>query len=101
MGHMVADVVDDLTDGALPNVLKPYVGVDGTGEWMEHIESNWEMTNMVISNPIVGLRAGCVTMSMTFDLKHKGTGKRRRACRCGTSWRTTPRASLCTAATSL
>lgn len=73
--HMVSDVVDDLTDGALPSVLKPYVGVDGTGEWLEHVASMWEMSNMVIGNPIVGLRAGCVMTSMTFDVKHKGTGK--------------------------
>lgn len=73
--HMVPDVVDDLTDGALPSVLKPYVGFDGTGEWLEHVASTWEMSNMVIGSPIVGLRAGCVVTSMTFDVKHKGTGK--------------------------
>jgi len=73
--HLVPDCVDDLTDGALPSVLKPYVGIDGTGEWMEHMASTWDMSNLVIGTPIVGLKAGCVTTSMTFDVKHKGTGK--------------------------
>merc|ERR1711988_1467379 len=35
--HLVPDCVDDLTDGALPSVLKPYVGVDvgheQPGDW--------------------------------------------------------------------
>merc|ERR1711988_940651 len=64
--------------------LEPYgekMALWGAGEFLkaevrrEHLVPTWYMSNLVNGTPIVGLKAGCVTTSMTFDVKHKGTGK--------------------------
>lgn len=72
--HCAADVVDDMTESALPDVLKPQVGPEGINEWVKYMDATWEMSN-VDAVPVAGLKPGCVMMRMTFDVKHKTTGK--------------------------
>lgn len=72
--HIAADAVDDQTDSALPDVLKPYRGIDGIGESVEYADKTWEISN-VDAVPIVGLKPGCVHVRITMDIKHKTTGK--------------------------
>jgi len=72
--HFVVDAVDDLTDTALPDVLKANRGIDGTGTWMDYVSTTWEVRN-VEAVPVVGLKQGCVMARMTWDMKHKTTGK--------------------------
>lgn len=72
--HFVVDAVDDLTDPALPDVLKAYRGIDGTGVWMDYVSSTLEVSNVEVV-PVVGLKPGCVIAYMTWDMKHKTTSK--------------------------
>jgi len=72
--HIVADCVDDLTDSVLPDLFKAYVGPDGIGESIDHQVTMWELSN-IDAVPIVGLAPGCVMARVTFDVKHKTTGK--------------------------
>lgn len=72
--HIAADAVDDQTDSALPDVLKPYRGIDGMGESVEYADKTWEYSN-VDAVPIVGLKPGCVHVRISMDIKHKKTGK--------------------------
>jgi len=72
--HCAADAVHDLTESVLPDVLKPRLGPEGICEWNKFSDATWEMTN-VDAVPVVGLKPGCVMMRLTFDVKHKTTGK--------------------------
>lgn len=78
--HFAADIVDDMTDPALPDVLKAYTGLDETGELLRHIENTWEISNMDTA-AVAGLAPGCVMIRLTFDVKHKTTGKEAKGVR--------------------
>jgi len=72
--YVAKDALNDVADSALPGVLKAYEGSDAVREWLDHVSTNWEMTNMDVA-PVAGLKPGCVTHRMTCDVKHKMTGK--------------------------
>jgi len=74
--HIAAAAVSDLTDvalavGPLGEVFTAHLD---QGEWMDYQAEHWAMSNVDVA-PIVGLKPGCVMARVSFDVKHKGTGK--------------------------
>lgn len=72
--YVAQDALNDVADSALPSILKAYEGSAAVREWLEHVEDNWELSNMDVA-PVEGLKPGCVTHRMTCDVRHKTTGK--------------------------
>jgi len=79
--YVATDALNDVTDSALPSVLKAYEGSDNVREWMEHVNSNWELSNMAVE-PVAGLAPGCVTHRFTVDVRHRVTGKEAKGVQC-------------------
>ena len=66
--------MSSFSESALPDVLVPRVGPEGINAWVKYTDATWELSN-VDAAPVAGLKPGCVMMRMTFDVKHKTTGK--------------------------
>jgi len=77
--YIAAQSVDDSSDsllavGALSDVYKAHIGVEGIGLWIDYQENNLELSN-INAVPVMGLKPGCVMVHMTCDVKHKISGK--------------------------
>jgi len=79
--YVAGDALNDVSDSALPDVLKAYTGSASVREWMDHMSANWELTNTEVQ-PVAGLAPGCVTHRFTTDVKHKATGKEAKGVQC-------------------
>lgn len=81
--YVATDALNDVADSVLPTVLKAYEGSDAVREWLEHMATNWELSNMLVE-PVAGLKPGCVTHRFTCDVRHKATGKEAKGVQCYT-----------------
>jgi len=73
--YVVADCVIDHTSPAMPSLFKEYMGHEGLEAWNSGVVSEqWELSNVDVAMA-VGIKAGCVLMYFSCDIKHKTTGK--------------------------